>query len=237
MREEVAEWTRRLSEPPPSASAPHTRKLASSPPPAPELPSARPTVQRRTLVAFAAGAFAALAALVPVLVPARASAPDANAREPERRVPAPPPASVLTASAAPSVEPPAPAIGAASSAVSPAPAASRAPATSPASTSPSASTSVPNPRGSSMQRPALVANAALRLTADPEARVRVHGRGFERALTTPVRELRLPAGAYTVTFENVTYAAPVSAEVIVEEGGRRSVHADFREVVPRVSVR
>jgi hypothetical protein len=40
-----------------------------------------------------------------------------------------------------------------------------------------------------------------------------------------------------VTFESATYGAPVSAAVTLADGGLRSVHADFREAEPRVSVR
>jgi len=261
VRDEVVEWTRRISEPPPaSSSAPHTRKLASLPPARseadaatrdaegrrepvarseiapseaalalPEPSSTKRPVQRRTLMAFVAGAGAALVALVPVLVPARASGPDAvTPRDPVSAASAPRAAETASRLPAPreAPEPVASAFPEPSSSVAVA-----------ASATPSSAPRPASPRPAAVQRPAVVANAALRLTADPGARVRVLGRGFERALTTPVRELRLPAGAYTITFENVTYAAPVRAEVIVEEGARRSVHADFREAEPRVSVR
>jgi hypothetical protein len=75
------------------------------------------------------------------------------------------------------------------------------------------------------------------LTADPVARVSVHGEGLSRVLTTPVRELKLPAGAYTVRFESATYGSPVSTHVTLLDGAMRSVHADFREAEPRISVR
>jgi hypothetical protein len=80
-------------------------------------------------------------------------------------------------------------------------------------------------------------NGVLRLTADPPASVNVSGPGKSRSLVTPVRELRVPAGSYTVTFRSETYAAPVVARVVVESGLSRSVHADFREADPRVTVR
>jgi hypothetical protein len=67
--------------------------------------------------------------------------------------------------------------------------------------------------------------------------VSVRGAAFARSFATPVREIRLPAGPYTVTFQSTTYAAPVVARVVVDQGASYSVHADFREAVPRVTVR
>lgn len=84
---------------------------------------------------------------------------------------------------------------------------------------------------------AAAASGRLRLTADPAASVRVQGAGVDRSLATPVRELELPPGAYTVTFQNTTFDAPVSSRVSLGAGAQRSVHADFREAEPRVSVR
>lgn len=99
----------------------------------------------------------------------------------------------------------------------------------------------------SLERPARVELAAasaapqssgvLRLTADPPASVSVHGLGKNRSLVTPVRELHVPAGPYTVTFRSDTYDSPVVARVVVQEGVSRSVHADFREADPRVTIR
>jgi eukaryotic-like serine/threonine-protein kinase len=80
-------------------------------------------------------------------------------------------------------------------------------------------------------------SGVLRLTADPPASVSVQGSGKSRSLHTPVRDLRVPAGSYTVTFRNDTYGAPVVARVVVQSGLSRSVHADFREAEPRVTVR
>jgi hypothetical protein len=52
-----------------------------------------------------------------------------------------------------------------------------------------------------------------------------------------VRELKLPAGAYIVRFESATYGSPVSTQVTLSDGAQRSVHADFREAEPRISIR
>jgi serine/threonine-protein kinase len=77
----------------------------------------------------------------------------------------------------------------------------------------------------------------LRLTADPQASVSLQGPAGSKSLSTPVRELKLAPGVYVVTFRNDTYGAPVVTRVTLTAGGERSVHVDFREVEPRVSVR
>jgi hypothetical protein len=77
----------------------------------------------------------------------------------------------------------------------------------------------------------------LRITADPAAGVSVQGPSGSRGLTTPVRDLKLPAGVYVLTFRNQTYPEPVVARVLLGAGEARSVHVDFRDVEPRVTVR
>jgi hypothetical protein len=52
-----------------------------------------------------------------------------------------------------------------------------------------------------------------------------------------VRDLKLPTGIYVLTFRNETYPEPVVARVLLDAGQERSVHVDFRNVEPRVSVR
>jgi hypothetical protein len=81
------------------------------------------------------------------------------------------------------------------------------------------------------------AAGTLRLTADPSARVSIRGVRLRRELATPVRELRLPSGTYTVTFASATYGTPVTTQVAISEGTLRSVHADFREAEPRLTIR
>ncbi|HET9959020.1 MAG TPA: serine/threonine-protein kinase [Polyangiaceae bacterium] len=77
----------------------------------------------------------------------------------------------------------------------------------------------------------------LRVTADPSAAVSVAGKGASRAGVTPLRDLRLPPGRYTVTLKNKTYGTPIVARVNVESGSDRSVYVDFREAEPRVLIR
>jgi hypothetical protein len=77
----------------------------------------------------------------------------------------------------------------------------------------------------------------LRLTADPPAVVSVEGDGFEQTSTTPVRGLSLRPGAYRVTFRNETYRSPVATRIVLEPGGERSLHADFRAAEPRITQR
>lgn len=52
-----------------------------------------------------------------------------------------------------------------------------------------------------------------------------------------MRDLKLPAGVYVLTFRNQTYPEPVVARVLLGAGDARSVHVDFRDVEPRVTVR
>jgi hypothetical protein len=96
---------------------------------------------------------------------------------------------------------------------------------------------VPNAKRAALSDVAPVASARLRLTADPPASVSLQGASGLRAFTTPVRELSVPPGVYVLTFRNDTDGMPVVTRVNMEAGAERSVHVDFREVEPRVSVR
>jgi hypothetical protein len=81
------------------------------------------------------------------------------------------------------------------------------------------------------------AAATLKLTSDLPAVVTVRGGRVVETHSTPVRALRVPPGAYTVTFSSETYSGPIATRVTLEPGASRGVHADFRDAVPRVSVR
>ena len=78
---------------------------------------------------------------------------------------------------------------------------------------------------------------ALKITADPRATVEVSGAHFHQLGQSPLVGLRVPVGRYQIVFRNDTYGAPLSAQVMVVAGASRSVHADFRQAEPAVSVR
>lgn len=78
---------------------------------------------------------------------------------------------------------------------------------------------------------------ALKITADPQAEVVVSGLNFHQVGQSPMIGLKVPAGRYQVVFRNDTYGAPLNAQVMVVAGASRSVHADFRQAEPAVSVR
>jgi eukaryotic-like serine/threonine-protein kinase len=77
----------------------------------------------------------------------------------------------------------------------------------------------------------------LKITADPRAAVEVSGPHFHQLGQTPIVGLKLQAGRYQIVFRNDTIGTPVNAQVTVVAGGNRSVHADFRQAEPMVSVR
>lgn len=76
----------------------------------------------------------------------------------------------------------------------------------------------------------------LRVTADPRALVEVSGAHFHQTGQSPMLGVRVPVGKYQVVFRNDTFGAPLSAQVMVLSGVSRSVHADFRQAEPAVSV-
>ncbi len=244
-REEVSEWTRRISEPPPgtppSGSGPHTRKLQSvAPAPnnaaprsaAPAVstanakPSARPSLAApRTFRARGPQAVALVAAgaLIATGVFGGVRLLDGEARGSATTSARPPPS--------------APALGPAIAKPqsSPEPSATARTIASALVAPPKKPELAPDATPETSARRA--ANSALRLTSDPAAKVFVRGAGLTRALTTPVRELKLPPGVYSVSFESATYGAPVTTSVSLADGAQRSVHADFREAEPRIRVR
>ena len=80
-------------------------------------------------------------------------------------------------------------------------------------------------------------SGTLRLTADPDAEVSIDGEGIHQTRNTPVRALALKPGSYQVSFRNATYGPPIRTTLTLTTGGTRSVHVDFRELKPRVTVK
>jgi serine/threonine-protein kinase len=261
-RGEVAEWTRRIDDHGSEASqGPATRKLASIPPEAPasidpglegvELSGEESSVSRvrdgssgdsargtsrksqqgawRFTGLVLSGAVIAAA----VFVVALKARPSVEPMRSQRQ----------TASLATAIALSAPATIAAASAsaeTAQQPAVSADPPSPPAHDAkpmPLPSASVVHRARLSEEAPAPTPSGTIRLTADPPASVTLLGPSGLRALTTPVRSLALPPGVYVVTFRNDTYGMPVVARVNVDADHERSVHVDFREVEPRVTVR
>lgn len=259
-RGEVAEWTRRIEDHASGSGGPVTRKLSSTPPAPPASGDARlqgfelggdeasiasalsreasPNVDDKTpRGAHAALRFAGLVASGALIATAigvvalKAGAPEQaqRAQRPSgvQVTPTALPAPALVSSVASARSEKLADVANAPSPASPPP---RAPRQAPATSSSAAHRSP-----GSEEAPA--ASGRIRLTADPPASVTLQGPSGLRAFTTPVRDLSLPPGVYVVTFRNDTYGMPVVARVNVDADGERSVHVDFREVEPRVSVR
>ncbi|HVR20401.1 MAG TPA: hypothetical protein VMS65_11910, partial [Polyangiaceae bacterium] len=235
-REEIVVWTRRLSSAPPGLDAPR----ASAP--APSTPSSRagrfPVGAMRAAV-FGAFGLVAIVAAGFALSSGRADSAvrpvDAGAVVAPRVAPPSPVADTLAEEVTAAKLPVAPESEAPKS---PAPV----PATRHSSTllpalSPSGRPAAPASSGAPDAPLAPVASGTLRLTADPPAVVSVEGDGFQQTSSTPVRGLSLRPGAYRITFRNETYGSPVATRVVLEPGGERSVHADFRAAEPRITQR
>ena len=77
----------------------------------------------------------------------------------------------------------------------------------------------------------------LKITADPRAAVEVSGPHFHQLAQSPIVGLKVPVGRYQVIFRNDTFGAPLDTQVLIVSGVSRSVHADFRQAEPAVSVR
>lgn len=110
-----------------------------------------------------------------------------------------------------------------------------APSSSPtAPTAPSAPSPAPSAQGTSLvASPPSPAPGKVTLTSAPAAEVTIAGQRH----ATPVGALELPAGDYRATFTSPAWDGPISAQVRLEEGGSRHVHADFTSEPPRVLVR
>ncbi|RYZ07192.1 MAG: serine/threonine protein kinase [Myxococcales bacterium] len=219
-REDLVEWTRKLASVPPSADPGPEPSAPKSPLPsvvdAPEpatraMPrSSAPPPGKPMPWLIAGGSAAALLAVI--LATQRGAVPPApRASSPV----APTVASVAVPRPSPSVGDAAPVVAA-----------------SPASAAPSMVARITKPVPS-----AEAAVALLRLTADPPAVVTVVGGKVSQTLSTPVRGLKLPPGAYSVTFRSPTFGEPVAARVELGASASRSVHADFRAAVPTVQIR
>jgi hypothetical protein len=76
----------------------------------------------------------------------------------------------------------------------------------------------------------------LKITADPRAAVEISGAHFQKLAQSPIVGLRLAVGKYQVVFRNDTFGAPLTAQVMILAGVNRSVHADFRQAEPQVSI-
>jgi len=82
----------------------------------------------------------------------------------------------------------------------------------------------------------LEAPGVLKVTADPRAAVELNGAQLHETRQTPVTGWKVPPGRYQLVFRNDTFGAPLTAQVVVVAGANRSVHADFRQAEPTVSV-
>lgn len=241
-RDDLVEWTRKLSSTPPPSAAVDERPSGanavlrhSSPPPAvleADEPATRAMQRSKppegalspakarpwALIGLSAVAVGALA-----LVGLRGGSP----------VAAPPLAATNSAVAPPSAlvsATPAALVASAPSLPMPLPSVSTEVKPHASATKPSTSSSTPAPSADA-------ASAQLRLTADPQASVTVVGGRVAQTRSTPVASLSLPAGSYTVTFRSPTFGDPVATRVDLAAGAFRSVHADFRAAVPTVVVR
>jgi serine/threonine protein kinase len=251
-RDEMVEWTRKLSSFPPPPDVPSTRRLSTAPAARNTPPARRPLVWAGVLAALGA-VFALGRGFVGAPSPVT-PAPQAKAGGPPAQTGELAAAASPLVSAAPSVEqmtaePPAIPVLAAVATL-PARSARPAPATNGVSSSTKGSPA-PSPANTSLPAPGSAAPgssaasaakdgatlAVLRLTADPQAMVSVEGPGVSQTVATPVRALSVPPGSYRVTFRSETYGAPVVSEVMLAAGAHRSVHADFRAAAPSVIVR
>lgn len=222
-RDEMVEWTRKLSSAPPPPAGEGTRRMSAAPsaPPAPAR-AARPVgrimalAAGLVLVAGLGSRFASSPPPVPTRpLEARAAAPPPPAPEPSARAELP---------VAPSPSPPAAPV--------------RAPTPSaPAPVRPVEVASASVPLSPDLPPVAPAASATLKLTSDPPAMVSIEGAGFSQTSPTPLRALPLAPGAYRISFRSETYGSPVSGHVTLGPGARRSVHADFRAAVPTLTVR
>jgi hypothetical protein len=232
VRDELAVWTRRLSSVPPPDDSRRSAETPSVPSATSSALRARGRFLRATTVGVALlSAGAAGLALSGERADTALAKPDAGS---EARVGTAPPTVSPAVESAPRLEVPAPPASKAPNPPDPNP---PTPSLRRSAAPPPASVPSPTPAPSSAPTLAPAESATLRLTADPPAVVNVAGDGFEHTASTPIRGLSLRPGVYRVTFRNETYRSPVATRVVLEPGGERSVHADFRAAEPTISVR
>ncbi|HYP98838.1 MAG TPA: protein kinase [Polyangiaceae bacterium] len=252
-REEVEVWTRRLSSGPGApADLPITPAMPATRPLGPEPPAPRVDdsaaeplgISSRKIsrtpkrgagwllgavsVAVLAGAFAFVPRSAPSKVdPVRATALSSAI-----------PALVAPVMASAELAPSSAKTSASNVALSaPTPSRKPEPATAHAHTTPVAP-SAPIPAATSAAGPSAEPEqfGMLKVTADPRALVEVSGPHFHQAGQSPLVGLKVPVGKYQVVFRNDTFGAPLNAQVMILSGVSRSVHADFRQAEPAVSV-
>ncbi len=241
-RDDLAQWTRKLSSLTPPPLSDEAADLAgraddeldgTPPPPLPPAPSepvtralppsVPPAKPPRRLASSVAVAVAGLAVVAAVAAAGSGAEAPRAAQPGPKRSPAVPSAS----SAPPSLSPLSPL----ASAVGSSPLVALSVSSAPAVRTRGATARAASPA------PARSESATLKLTADPPASVTVTGGKVSQTHATPVRALPLPAGSYTLTFRSATFGEPVVARVELLPGGGRSVHADFRAAIPTVVVR
>jgi eukaryotic-like serine/threonine-protein kinase len=240
-REDLVEWTRKIASIPPGASNDAAPSSAPSRPPAmveSDEPATRAMPRSRSSSARSGTPFSwAIAASLAVLLGVggwlgarrvtAVGAPTPVSSDSGRAVAA----SAAVVVAAPRA-PVAPAVDApALVSASPPSSASRVLA------APRSTSSKPVVPPASVTAVEVAAAALLRLTADPRASVTIVGARVSQTHATPVSSLKLPPGSYSVTFRSPTFGAPVVAQVELDAGTLRSVHADFRAAEPTVTVR
>jgi eukaryotic-like serine/threonine-protein kinase len=239
-RNEMVEWTRKLSSVPPPPDA-GTRRLSSPPTTAPP-PAEPPRTKSRLL---GAGVALVLAVAFGVALARTQGARSAESPPPAPNEPVPNQAPAARTRPALEVPVAAPSSAAVvpvitSGKIAPSPALLAATSRPSPASPPEPLTERPRPAPSAASAPSsapAVADATLRLTADPSAVVRVEGAQVSQTSATPVRALPLRPGTYRVTFRSETYGSPVTTQVTLAAGAQRSVHADFRAAVPTVTVR
>ncbi|HEY4102831.1 MAG TPA: protein kinase [Polyangiaceae bacterium] len=239
-RDDLDVWTRKLSTPPiqTPAATPHSIRVAEEraaetaneaddgsrePPP---ITSTRIALKPKSGAGIAIAALSSLAFVALAFVfGSRPSTPKAAEQSHFQSLSAAPNASADNASTSEPSRPPTEPGAAKAVRVSSVAAKNQKPSDAPRSANSAQSAAAPAESG------------VLRITADPRASVEVSGAGFHDTRQTPLFGLRVPAGKYQIVFRNDTIGTPLSTQVMVVAGASRSVHADFRQAEPTVTVR
>jgi hypothetical protein len=99
---------------------------------------------------------------------------------------------------------------------------------------PPSSSAAPNGGAPPSDEPSLF--GMLKITADPRAAVEISGPHFHQLGQSPIVGLKVPVGRFQIVFRNDTFGAPLSTQIMIVAGVNRSVHADFRQAEPAVSI-